>query len=468
MSAKRALIVDDSRSARAFLSRILERYDLQVDGAASAEEALEYLTRARPDVIFMDHLMPGMDGFQALTAIKNDPRTAMIPIMMYTSQEGELYLSQARALGALGVLPKQTKPMDVSRALEQLHLLGESAPVAATGQHEQRVREAGSAFEPARLRDEAAESLPPLAAGSASGALVPGGLSAEARREIESLLHDHAREMRRLVNQNLEKHSARVVAELRSVLSEGAATPGAVAIGAGAPGTEVRRAAYASGIGRGRALLWLGTAAVLIVLLAGTFWLVSWWLSGAAHRSGLPTVEASAPAVQPPATPPVLPRAVPAGSTAASAAAFIDVVPLGESPLSGARTDHVQAVLERLLASGFHGVVEIRSIPGRFCLQGNGEALALAAAETSYARCDQIGNPLDPAGPAARESVAFANMLAALHSRAGGALEVQLMAGSAEEIKVAYPPVNEQLTAGEWNRAAAANNRIEMRWRTTP
>jgi hypothetical protein len=172
--------------------------------------------------------------------------------------------------------------------------------------------------------------------------------------------------------------------------------------------------------------------------------------------------------VHPLATPPVLPLAVPAGSIAASAAAFVDVVPLGESPLSGARTDHVQAVLERLLASGFHGVVEIRSIPGRFCLQGNGEALVLAAAETSYAHCDQIGNPLDPAGPAARESVAFANMLAALHSRAAGALEVQLVAGAADEISVAYPPVNEQLTAGEWNRAAAANNRIELRWRTTP
>ncbi|MDE2251267.1 MAG: response regulator, partial [Gammaproteobacteria bacterium] len=124
MSAKRALIVDDSRSARTFLTRILERYDLQVDGAGSAEEALEYLHSQHPDVIFMDHLMPGMDGFQALSAIKNDPRTAAIPVMMYTSQEGALYLDQARALGAVGVLPKQTRAGDVSRALEQLRLLG--------------------------------------------------------------------------------------------------------------------------------------------------------------------------------------------------------------------------------------------------------------------------------------------------------------------------------------------------------
>ncbi len=468
MSAKRALIVDDSRSARAFLSRILERYDLQVDSAASAEEALEYLTRAQPDVIFMDHLMPGMDGFQALTAIKNDPRTAMIPIMMYTSQEGELYLSQARALGALGVLPKQTKPMDVSRALEQLHLLGESVPLAATGQHAQPVPGGSLAVEPARVHSAAAGSLPSVAAGSASGAPVTGGLTPEVRREIELLLHDHAREMRRLMNQNLEKQSARVVAELRAALLPGAGSAGAGTSGASTSGTETPGAVSASNPGNRSTVLWLSAAAALIALLAGTLWLGSLWLSGDEHARGLLTVNASAAPAHRSALTPVLPLAVPVGAEAASADVFVDVVPLGESPLSGARTDHVQAVLERLLASGFHGVVEIRSFPGRYCLQGNREALVLAAAESSYARCDQIGNPLDPAGPAARESVAFANMLAALRSRGAGALDVQVVAAAADELSVPYPVVSEQLTAGEWNRAAAANNRIELHWRATP
>jgi CheY-like chemotaxis protein len=125
MGAKRALIVDDSRSARAFLSRILEKYEIDVETAESAEQAIEYLGHHRPDVIFMDHQMPGMDGFQAVQVIKNNPRTAMIPIMMYTSQEGELFLGQARALGAVGVLPKQIKPADVSKVLYQLHLVPE-------------------------------------------------------------------------------------------------------------------------------------------------------------------------------------------------------------------------------------------------------------------------------------------------------------------------------------------------------
>src|ERR1700722_6847011 len=128
MTGRRALVVDDSRSARAFLTRILERYELAVDGVESAEQAIEYLTHQRPDVIFMDHLMPGMDGFQAVQTIKENPLTATIPILMYTSQEGELYLSQARALGALGVLPKQTKHTDVAKVLDQLRLLGEHRP----------------------------------------------------------------------------------------------------------------------------------------------------------------------------------------------------------------------------------------------------------------------------------------------------------------------------------------------------
>src|SRR6202044_3445141 len=123
MGQKRALVVDDSKSARVILSRMLEKYDIEVDMAESAEQAIEYLKTNRPDAIFMDHLMPGMDGLQAVQAIKGNPQTAMIPIMMYTSQEGELYVGQARALGAMGVLPKQVRPVDVSKVLYELHLL---------------------------------------------------------------------------------------------------------------------------------------------------------------------------------------------------------------------------------------------------------------------------------------------------------------------------------------------------------
>src|SRR5215468_7754312 len=148
MGAKRALIVDDSKSARVFLSRILEKYEIDVDSAENAESAIEYLASHRPDVIFMDHMMPGMDGFQAVQAIKNNPRTATIPIMMYTSQEGELYLGQARALGAVGVLPKQIKPTDVSKVLYQLHLVPDRRTLEQSSFTALNIASAGEAPEP--------------------------------------------------------------------------------------------------------------------------------------------------------------------------------------------------------------------------------------------------------------------------------------------------------------------------------
>jgi CheY-like chemotaxis protein len=116
---KRALVVDDSRSARVILSRMLEAHGVQVDTAESGEQALDYVRTATPDVIFMDQLMPGMDGLQALRMLKSDARTHSIPVMMYTSQDDAEYVQRARAYGAIGVLSKTLTPTDVSHALYQ-------------------------------------------------------------------------------------------------------------------------------------------------------------------------------------------------------------------------------------------------------------------------------------------------------------------------------------------------------------
>ena len=118
-----ALVVDDSRMARYVLSKMLKEQEINVDTVESAEEALGYLCNNLPDMVFMDHTMPGMDGFQAIRAIKNDPKTASIPIMMYTSKEGDVYMNQARALGAVDVLPKQLKPIQLIQVLERQQLL---------------------------------------------------------------------------------------------------------------------------------------------------------------------------------------------------------------------------------------------------------------------------------------------------------------------------------------------------------
>jgi CheY-like chemotaxis protein len=106
MQNKTALIVDDSRTASQMLRLMLEREEFQVDVIGNAEAAVGYLRDHRPGIIFMDHLMPGMDGFQAVKEIKNNTLAADIPIVMYTAKSGDLYVGQAQALGAVDILPK--------------------------------------------------------------------------------------------------------------------------------------------------------------------------------------------------------------------------------------------------------------------------------------------------------------------------------------------------------------------------
>jgi CheY-like chemotaxis protein len=197
MSSKRALVVDDSKSARAFLSRILERHEITVDAAESAEAAIDYLTRNRPDVIFMDHMMPGMDGFQAVQSIKNNPRTAAIPILMYTSQEGDLYLGQARALGAEGVLPKQIKQADVTKMLFQLQLVSE-----------RRTREQSVLTAPDQALDLVSANESEIVAQPVLSAPTVGPDSSAADQQFALLLPKMTLEIRAALDQSLQREIA--------------------------------------------------------------------------------------------------------------------------------------------------------------------------------------------------------------------------------------------------------------------
>lgn len=115
-----ALLVDDSRSARFALRKLLERNGIQVDVAEDATQALEYLNNRHPDIIFMDHFMPGMDGFEVSSIIRNSQSTADIPIVMCTSNEGDEYFQEAKANGANAIL---TKPTTAAKLLEVLNEL---------------------------------------------------------------------------------------------------------------------------------------------------------------------------------------------------------------------------------------------------------------------------------------------------------------------------------------------------------
>lgn len=120
MTIKNALIVDDSRSARIMLQRLLEKMNVISLTVESAEEALIYLEEQQPDIIFMDHMMPGMDGLEATQTIKNNPKTQGIPTIMYTSKEGDGYNTLAKSHGANGVLPKPANQQAIMAVINSL------------------------------------------------------------------------------------------------------------------------------------------------------------------------------------------------------------------------------------------------------------------------------------------------------------------------------------------------------------
>jgi len=120
MPIKNALVVDDSKSARMMLQRLLSKMNVKADVVESAEAALVFLDNAQPDVIFMDHMMPGMDGLEATQLIKANPKTATIPTIMYTSKEGEDYFNIARSHGAEGVLAKPANQEAVMAVIQSL------------------------------------------------------------------------------------------------------------------------------------------------------------------------------------------------------------------------------------------------------------------------------------------------------------------------------------------------------------
>jgi CheY-like chemotaxis protein len=79
------LIVDDSETIVKFLRMILESERYEVDTACNGAEGLAKAREALPDLVITDSIMPGMDGFSLLRALRADPSTEAVPVIMLTS-----------------------------------------------------------------------------------------------------------------------------------------------------------------------------------------------------------------------------------------------------------------------------------------------------------------------------------------------------------------------------------------------
>ena len=89
MTINTILIVDDSPTDRQHLSIMLSRNGFKVSTAESAEDALAKVKQQRPDLVLMDVVMPGQNGFQLTRSITRDTRYADVPVIMCTSKNQE-------------------------------------------------------------------------------------------------------------------------------------------------------------------------------------------------------------------------------------------------------------------------------------------------------------------------------------------------------------------------------------------
>lgn len=444
---KTALIVDDSKSARVVLKRVLETHDIDVDTAKSAEEALDYLTGNRPDVIFMDHLMPGMDGFEAVSAIKRNPETATIPIMMYTSKKGEVYVGQARALGAVGVLPKEVAPVEVSKVLKSLHIIGDEK------------------------QEQLGEQAP--ATNDTSGEIA--ALEAP-DQNLRILIQDLFEQQREIIHRDIldgyEAISTRITDEIRPPPPE---EPDELPIPDGKAPSGLMRAAVV-------------VLAVITMIFAWLYWQreQSWQeiqaqnaklqqalesqrisnaeeLRLALESQRISSAEDSLQVLEQigdfqqslSAMYAVTISSLEWGANQASEYRF------GDQPLGDDRLKVVEQLTNHLLAIDFTGTVRIETHVANYCLKIDGPEGYVPAEDRMVADCDKIGVvPEEAYEMGLDQSVAFANFIRLADERSGRRIRYEIVSLGNTDPLLDYPATTDGVSARAWNRIAALNNRV--------
>ena len=89
MAIKKVLVVDDSKTELMFMTDLLQKNGFAVKTAENAEDAFRRLAEEKPDLILMDVVMPGQNGFQLTRTITRDPRWSNVPVIMCTSKNQE-------------------------------------------------------------------------------------------------------------------------------------------------------------------------------------------------------------------------------------------------------------------------------------------------------------------------------------------------------------------------------------------
>lgn len=120
MPIKKVLVVDDSPTERFYLVDILNKHGFETETAENGDEGMAKAKAARPDLILMDVVMPGINGFQVTRMLSRDEATKDIPVIMCTSKGQETDRVWGMRQGAVAYLVKPIAAADLLDKIENL------------------------------------------------------------------------------------------------------------------------------------------------------------------------------------------------------------------------------------------------------------------------------------------------------------------------------------------------------------
>ncbi len=451
MNLKKALIVDDSRLAQFVLKKMLVEQDMEVDTSESAEEALGYLSKYKPDVIFLDHTMPGMNGLEVLKVIKDNPDTAPIPVMMYTSQEDSTYMSKARELGAIEVLPKQLSPTELQQVLTKLKLsdnIGEDITVAAN--------EPVADISDSTVSEPLTEDL-------------PAGTLTKNKEELEKLVHDaeaalnHEAVQQRLQHK-IEQQKDAFEQEISALHEKmDALIPAAE--------SSSNRQNFWNNV------FWAAIYCVTVVVFAAIYFQQKTDIQQLSVAQKRPTQETSQPATPPNRTieqtvPPVTSNIISpqaqgnnnqqvALSSLENSINSNNQIPFGELLLGETIQANLNELIPRLQNINFSGRVNVQAHDGTFCVNTNNSGqFELAADDAPVSQC-QITESSSRLADIA--SIGLLQLVTASNQSPDSNFIITINPLGINSPLENYPEITDKTTAGEWNTIALKNRRVETK-----
>jgi len=112
------LAIDDDKTVRLLVSRCLEKEGHQVVAAENGEQGLSMVSQENPDLILLDVMMPGLNGLEVCTKLKNAPETKTIPIFMLTGKTQMQDIDEALSAGADNYISKPFDPQKLDRIIQ--------------------------------------------------------------------------------------------------------------------------------------------------------------------------------------------------------------------------------------------------------------------------------------------------------------------------------------------------------------